>query len=60
MRETGTPPPPPPWSGQTIGQRIVTAAWVAVAAHLAAADRDRPDAAATDDDLPPAIADRLR
>ncbi len=53
--------PRPTWPEQTIGERIVTAAWMAVAAHLAARDAAElsagPDA---DDDLPASIADRLR
>ncbi len=66
MGESGTGKPPPRWAEQTPGQRMVTAAWRAVAAHLAldaqrvatggAGDLDP----APDDPLPPAVRDRLR
>jgi hypothetical protein len=64
----------PSWAAQTLGQRVVTAAWRAVAAHLAEGDAEPPRVATggagdldplTADDagrdaVPPAIRDRLR
>jgi len=66
--------PSPSWAEQTLGQRLVTAAWRAVAAHLAAADAAPPRVAtggagdldpltaddAGHDAVPPAIHNRLR
>ncbi len=39
MGDTGSGTPP--WSQQTVGQRIVAAAWRAVAAHLAQQEQQR-------------------
>ena len=67
MGESGSDAPlTPPWPEQTLGQRVVSAAWRAVAAHLAAADAQASPAAdgAGDLDLPAAVQpaghDRLR
>ena len=57
MGETGSDTRP--WAEQAVGQRIVTAAWAAVAAHLAAAKRvpAEPTPPLTP---PPAGHDRMR
>ena len=59
MGETGSDTGP--WAEQTVGQRIVTAAWRAVAAHLAAAvERPPADPSLPPPHVRPAGHDRLR